>query len=68
PDAPPETLEGLKQVLAAIDRREVEIRLGSSSRRVLAVLSESPQRTAVSSISQLAERTGVKASTLSRLA
>ncbi|AVV35142.1 MurR/RpiR family transcriptional regulator [Cobetia amphilecti] len=68
PDSPPETLEGLKQLLAAIDRREVEIRLGASSRRVLAVLIESPQRTAVSSISQLAELTGVNASTFSRLA
>lgn len=65
---PPDTVSGLKQLLEAIDRREVELRLGNSSRRVLSSLIESPQRTAVSSISQLAELLGVNASTFSRLA
>jgi DNA-binding MurR/RpiR family transcriptional regulator len=61
-------LNGLKQLLEAIERREVDIALGSSSRRVLMALIESPQRTAVSSISELAEQLEVNASTLSRLA
>ncbi|VVO58853.1 HTH-type transcriptional regulator MurR [Pseudomonas fluorescens] len=64
----PDTLNGLKQLLEAIERREVDIALGSSSRRVLMALIESPQRTAVSSISELAEQLEVNASTLSRLA
>lgn len=40
----PDTLNGLKQLLESIERREVEIALGSSSRRVLMALIESPQR------------------------
>jgi len=64
----PDTLDGLKQLLAAIERREVDIALGSSSRRVLMALIESPQRTAVCSISELAQQLDVNASTLSRLA
>src|SRR5690606_21993650 len=42
--------------------------LGKRSRQVLALLIEAPQQAAVSSISALAERLGVNASTLSRLA
>jgi len=64
----PDTVTGLKQLLDAIERREVDIALGSSSRRVLMALIESPQRTAVSSISELAQQLAVNASTLSRLA
>lgn len=64
----PDTVSGLKQLLEAIERREVDIALGSSSRRVLMTLIESPQRTAVSSISELAQQLAVNASTLSRLA
>ncbi|KPA87926.1 MULTISPECIES: MurR/RpiR family transcriptional regulator [Pseudomonas] len=64
----PETVSGLKELLAAIERQEVDIALGSSSTRVLTSLIESPQRAAVSSISELAEQLGVNASTLSRLA
>lgn len=64
----PDTVTGLKQLLDAIERREVNIALGSSSRRVLMALIESPQRTAVSSISELAQQLAVNASTLSRLA
>lgn len=68
PYALPDTVTGLKQLLEAIERREVDIALGSSSRRVLMALIESPQRTAVSSISELAQQLAVNASTLSRLA
>ncbi|WP_145006713.1 MurR/RpiR family transcriptional regulator [Pseudomonas oryzihabitans] len=64
----PDTVGGLKELLAAIERQEVDIALGSSSVRVLTALIESPQRAAVSSISELAEQVNVNASTLSRLA
>lgn len=64
----PETVAGLKQLLAAIEGQEVDIVLGNSSKRVLTSLIESPQRAAVSSITELAEQLGVNASTLSRLA
>jgi DNA-binding MurR/RpiR family transcriptional regulator len=64
----PETVAGLKHLLSAIERQEVDIVLGSSSTRVLTLLIESPQRAAVSSITELAEQLGVNASTLSRLA
>ncbi|MCY1430039.1 HTH-type transcriptional regulator MurR [compost metagenome] len=65
---PPDTLAGLKLLLEAIERREADISLGSSSRRVLTTLIEAPQRAAVSSISELAEQLGVNPSTFSRLA
>ncbi|MFZ6045333.1 MurR/RpiR family transcriptional regulator [Pseudomonas sp. CR3202] len=65
---PPDTLAGLKLLLDAIERREADISLGSSSRRVLTALIEAPQRAAVSSISELAEQLGVNPSTFSRLA
>lgn len=64
----PNTLSGLQQLLQAIEAGEAEIRLGKRSRQVLALLIEAPQQAAVSSISELAERLGVNASTLSRLA
>ncbi|WP_103103133.1 MurR/RpiR family transcriptional regulator [Pseudomonas sp. LFM046] len=65
---PPDTLAGLKLLLETIERREADISLGSSSRRVLTALIEAPQRAAVSSISELAEQLGVNPSTFSRLA
>lgn len=68
PAALPDNLGALKQLLEAIERGESGISLGGSSRRVLAALIEAPQRTAVSSISELSEQLGVNASTLSRLA
>lgn len=68
PESLPDTVAGLKLLLQSIERREVDISLGSSSRRVLMALIESPQRAAVSSISELAEQLGVNASTFSRLA
>lgn len=64
----PDTVGGLKALLAAIEKGEVDIALGSSSVRVLTALIESPQRAAVSSITELAEQVDVNASTLSRLA
>lgn len=68
PENLPDTVAGLKLLLESIERHEVDIRLGSSSKRVLMALIESPQRAAVSSISELAEQLGVNASTFSRLA
>jgi len=64
----PETVAELKQLLAAIDRQEVDIALGGSSTRVLTQMIESPHHAAVSSITELAAQFGVNASTLSRLA
>ncbi|MDT3719052.1 MurR/RpiR family transcriptional regulator [Pseudomonas oryzihabitans] len=64
----PDTVGGLKELLAAIESGAVDIALGSSSVRVLTALIESPQRAAVSSITELAEQVNVNASTLSRLA
>lgn len=64
----PDTVGGLKELLAAIEKGEVDIALGSSSVRVLTALIEAPQRAAVSSITELAEQVNVNASTLSRLA
>lgn len=64
----PDTVSGLKALLAAIEAGEVDIALGSSSVRVLTALIEAPQRAAVSSITELAEQVDVNASTLSRLA
>ncbi|MFK3796342.1 MULTISPECIES: MurR/RpiR family transcriptional regulator [unclassified Pseudomonas] len=64
----PETVADLKQLLSAIEHQEVDIVLGGSSTRVLTSMIESPQRAAVSSITELAEQLGVNASTLSRLA
>lgn len=64
----PDTVGGLKELLAAIENGAVDIALGSSSVRVLTALIESPQRAAVSSITELAEQVNVNASTLSRLA
>lgn len=66
--SPPDTITALERLLAAIEENEVDIRLGNRSKRVLVALIESPQRTAVSSISELATRLGINASTLSRLA
>lgn len=64
----PDTVGGLKALLAAIEAGEVDIALGSSSVRVLTALIEAPQRAAVSSITELAGQVDVNASTLSRLA
>ncbi|WP_021029247.1 MurR/RpiR family transcriptional regulator [Litchfieldella anticariensis] len=64
----PDTLSELRQMLEALDAGEAGIRLGNRSRQVLTALIETPQQTAVSSISELATRLGVNASTLTRLA
>ncbi|MFO7704665.1 MAG: MurR/RpiR family transcriptional regulator [Halopseudomonas sp.] len=68
PETLPDTVAGLQLLLESIERGDVDIRLGGSSRRVLLALIESPQRAAVSSISELAKQFEVNASTLSRLA
>ncbi|GEN25184.1 sugar isomerase [Halomonas cupida] len=62
------SLEALRQQLVAIQQGDGEIRLGKRSQRVLAALLENPRQSAVTSISELAERLTVNASTLTRLA
>lgn len=62
------SLEALRQQLVAIQNGDGEIRLGKRSQRVLAALLENPRQSAVTSISELAERLAVNASTLTRLA
>ncbi|ALM53060.1 MurR/RpiR family transcriptional regulator [Halomonas huangheensis] len=62
------TLEALHRQLTAIQNGKADIRLGKRSQRVLSALLESPKQSAVGSISELSERLGVNASTLTRLA
>lgn len=64
----PQSLSELEHLTKAIEAGEVEMRLGVRSRRVLWTLIESPQKSAISSISELAAQLGVNASTLTRLA
>ncbi|WP_346797820.1 MurR/RpiR family transcriptional regulator [Halomonas sp. Bachu 37] len=64
----PDTLADLERLLADIEAGNASLRLGKRSRQVLSAMISAPQQTAVSSISDLAERLGVSPSTLSRLA
>ncbi len=64
---PPKTLEQMRALVALIRRDEAGFRLGSRARQCFERLVEAPRRTAVSSISELAQATGVNASTLTRL-
>nr|WP_067292454.1 MurR/RpiR family transcriptional regulator [Marinobacterium profundum] len=65
---PPHNLSSLRQLLADIDSKQAPIRLGGQSRRVLNAMLGTPEKVAVASITELAERHGVNASTLTRLA
>lgn len=65
---PPNTVDALRERLAEIRSRSVPIRLGKRSQALLGQLLEDPRQAAVFSISELATRHGVNASTLSRLA
>ncbi|MBB3142459.1 MurR/RpiR family transcriptional regulator [Halomonas organivorans] len=64
----PDTLADLEHLLTDIESGNGALRLGKRSRQVLTAMVSAPQQTAVSSISDLAERLGVSPSTLSRLA
>jgi len=66
--SPPTSLEGLRDQLASIGAGESHIELGSRAYHTLAKLVDSPQQSAVHSISQLAHLHNVNASTLTRLA
>ncbi|MGQ7247737.1 MurR/RpiR family transcriptional regulator [Halomonas sp. V046] len=68
PDTDVPTLAALKRRLADIQAGTGTVRLGKRSQHVLATLIETPQQSAVTSISDLAARVGVNASTLTRLA
>ncbi|MCP8687387.1 MurR/RpiR family transcriptional regulator [Marinobacterium sedimentorum] len=65
---PPHNLSNLRQLLAEIDSKQAPIRLGGQSRRVLNAMLNTPEQVALASITELAERHGVNASTLTRLA
>ncbi len=65
---PPHNLDSLKRLLADLENKEAPIRLGAQSRRVLTAMLENPDQSAIASITELADRFGVNASTLSRLA
>lgn len=65
---PPHNLSSLRQLLADIDSKQAPIRLGGQSRRVLNAMLTNPEQVALTSITELGERHGVNASTLTRLA
>lgn len=62
------TLDELKALTVAINRGESNIKLGSKTMRVLGALLQDPNDVALHSISAVAKRVGVNASTLTRLA
>jgi len=64
---PPHNLDSLRRLLAELDNKQGPIRLGQQSRRVLNAMLENPEQAAIASITELAQRHGVNASTLSRL-
>lgn len=63
----PRTLEELKRRLHLAQASGSEIKIGQRALAALSQLMDQPEEVAVASISSLAERTGVNASTLSRL-
>ncbi|NVK42860.1 MAG: MurR/RpiR family transcriptional regulator [Oceanospirillaceae bacterium] len=64
----PDSVNSLRHLLGKLDSGTAPFRLGTQSRRVLAAMLEQPGVSAMASITELAERFGVNASTLSRLA
>lgn len=64
----PESLQGLKTLLQEIQAGNAEISLGSRALQTLASLVDQPHMSAVSSITELAEKLNINASTLTRLA
>src|SRR5690625_262703 len=64
----PKNLDELRELVMAISRKQTHFSMGSKTLRALGRLVERPEIVAVSTITELAENTGVNASTLSRLA
>jgi DNA-binding MurR/RpiR family transcriptional regulator len=67
-EAPPQSLDQLRGLLAKAKTQGSPARLGARAQRTLAGLIDSPRQTAVYPISKLAGVVGVSASTLTRLA
>ncbi|RFB78197.1 MurR/RpiR family transcriptional regulator [Methylovirgula sp. 4M-Z18] len=65
---PPQSLEELRELAIRIGRGESDISLGGKALDVLSRLVDSPELSAVRTISELADGFGVNASTLTRLA
>jgi DNA-binding MurR/RpiR family transcriptional regulator len=65
--AKPATIEELRKLTVNINRESANISLGNKALDVLAKLVDTPEQTAVRTISELAETLGVNASTLTRL-
>ncbi len=64
---PPESLEQLRSLVADIQSRKVQLKLGARAAKALDGIVESPGQTAICSISEVAASVGVNASTLTRL-
>jgi DNA-binding MurR/RpiR family transcriptional regulator len=64
---PPNTLSGLKALVAEITSGKAPVRLGGRALRTLAAMVADPHNTAVSSIGALAQSQQVNASTLTRM-
>ncbi|MGO2132908.1 MAG: MurR/RpiR family transcriptional regulator [Halomonas sp.] len=67
PNTAPQTLPELQQLFDAIEAGTSSITLGKAARHILGALLTLPEQAAFSTISALAERHNVSASTLSRL-
>lgn len=65
--SPPHNLEELRALVVRIRRGAAGLRLGNRASDALSQLVDAPRNTAISSISELAEATGVNPSTLTRL-
>ncbi|ARO33089.1 MULTISPECIES: MurR/RpiR family transcriptional regulator [unclassified Rhizobium] len=65
--AKPATIEELRNLTVRINRENANISLGNKALDVLAKLVDTPEQTAVRTISELADALGVNASTLTRL-
>jgi len=65
--AKPATIEELRNLTVSINRENANISLGNKALDVLAKLVDTPEQTAVRTISELADTLGVNPSTLTRL-
>lgn len=64
----PNNLDGLRQLMSAINNQTTTLRLGKRSKEALTGLLNAPEQAAFESINQLAQSLNINASTLSRLA
>ena len=65
---PPQTLDALRALALSLARDEAGYALGGKARQVFSKLVDTPEQSAVRSISELAQMLGVNPSTLTRLA